>query len=169
MFMNMNRSNIFVYHITALVFGGVYFFGSLYGFNFIGSTMSPMFTDYQTDSIVIHMLMNAGIALLGSIVPAIVVMVLIHFTLRPNTKLFVFSLLLSFLMLSIWSIWENHYSNTTFLELSFLYSLLGKALGRLIVISVACVIYLHSKPNKSFKTAGQKNPCLDSAKSRAAL
>ena len=158
--MNAMKSNLFVYYVTALIVGAAYYFGTLYGFNFLGSAISPVFAHYQpdVDSVAAPILINVAISFLGSLMPAIVVMAIIHFTLHPNSKLFIFALSVSYLILSTWSVLENYNS---VLELSYLYSLLGKAFGGLMVLWVVCAVYLRSKPNKSFK--------MDGAKSRAAI
>jgi len=136
--------------------GVAYFFGSLYGFNFLGAAINPIFVYYQPDTsdVVSPILINIAIAFLGSLIPAIFVMVIIHLTLKPNSKLFIYVLSISYLIFSIRSV-LNNYNEHAYLELGYLYNLSGKALGGLIVLWVVSLVYLRSKPNKSLNPDAQ--------------
>ena len=155
--MNAMQSNLFVYYVTALIVGAAYYFGALYGFNFLGSAISPVFAHYQpdVDSVAAPILINIAISFLGSLIPAIVVIAIIHFTLHPNSKLFIFALSVSYLILAVWSILDNYNSDSGFLDLGYLYNLSGKALGGFLVLWLVCLVYLRSKPNKSLNPDAQ--------------
>ena len=153
--MNVIQSNIFAYHLIALASGVAYYFGFLHGFNSLGPVINPIFAHYQPDqdSLLSPMLINYALAFIGSILPAIVAILIIHHTLNPNSKLFIFVLSAPYLALSIWSIQKNY---NDFLGLIYLYSHSGKVLGGLTTVWGVSLLYLRSKPNKYFKADAQK-------------
>lgn len=157
--MNEIQPSMFAYHLTAFIIGGVYFFASIYGFNALGGAISPIFTHYQPDanSATSSILINITLAVLGSLLPAVVAIIIIHFTLHPHSKLFIFTLSASYLMLHIWTILYNYFIENSFLGSSYLHNLSGKAIGGLMIIWVVCAVYMRSKPNRSVNTDGAQS------------
>lgn len=147
------RETIYWYHIVALALGAVYFYVAMYAFYFMGTTIDPIFSHFQPDpeSVVSIAAINGVIAFFGSLLPALILIVSVHIILSPSSKLFLFSSLLSYAALSVFSVIGNYSSSNAYMGSSYLYSLTGKAVGGFIALWLLGIIYFRVKPNKSLQ------------------
>ena len=155
--MNGILKNIYYYHIASIILGFIYFYASNIIFNIIGSSALIIFELYEptSPSVYIALLANLAVGFIGSLLPATVISFFFHYILRPKTKLFLISITLSFIILSIWGAF-GLLSVTN--ETVYLLGYIGKALGSLFALWLLIAIYFKlMMPNKALNTDSAKN------------
>ena len=152
------RNSIIGYHLFSLIIGVVYYYGSVYGFYFVGSTAAPLFEYIPPPAVNTFVIFSTNfvITLLGSLVPALLLLLVSHYLLMPNTPLFLITSSIGFIIFSAWYLLDN-VNGREYLYPYLTNILVAKALGGFCILWGVGLIYLKLKPNQRLHQSAAKN------------
>jgi hypothetical protein len=157
--MPLIRNNMYGYHFTTIILGGLYYYGFVWGFYFAGSAVSPLFRYVQPEpgNIAASVAINMLVAFFGALIPAIIYAVAIERLLSPITKLFLLGTSLSYLIFSVWSVMDNFEGSDSILSMRYLYSDIGKMVSGIITLWFVSIIFLKIR-SKTHDNIQNENP-----------
>ena len=153
--MKLIRQNIFGYHAFSFLTGVVFALTISYSFNTLGALVGPIFQIYQPqpENIFGQVLINFILSFFASIIPALVIMAIVHWVLQPKSMLFWTSASVAFVILSYFLIRPIHASDIARIHPEYLYFEYGKRLGALMAFYLVGFLFLR-KYTKGSKRLG---------------